>query len=294
MNFNQKLKQWQDLITQNLDQALPHAEARPMRLHEAMHHSMHAGGKRLRPILVLAAHELFPGAADPMPAALAVECIHTYSLIHDDLPAMDNSDLRRGKPSCHKAFDEATAILAGDALQPLAFEILAREYSAQPSLAVELISILSSTAGSQRLVGGQMQDLLSEGTNPSEETISYIHSNKTAAMIQTSLLLGLKTGSKGGDSRQIELMAQAGESLGLAFQAVDDLLDVTRTSKELGKDAKHDQAAGKVTWVSHVGEEKARKLASEHTERATQSVREIGGENAFLLELIAHMLTRRM
>ena len=132
-----------------------------------------------------------------MPAALAVECIHTYSLIHDDLPAMDDSDLRRGKTLlATKPLTRRPPFLPGDALQPLAFEILARGYSTNPSLAVELISILSLTAGSQKLVGGQMQDLLSEGTKPSEETISYIHSNKTAAMIQASLLLGLKTGSK--------------------------------------------------------------------------------------------------
>ncbi|MBT3636630.1 MAG: polyprenyl synthetase family protein [Opitutae bacterium] len=292
MNFTQKLKQWQDLINQSLDQCLPDSETRPARLHQAMRHSMQAGGKRLRPILVLAAHELFPSPIDPIPAALAVECIHTYSLIHDDLPAMDDSDLRRGQPTCHKAFDEATAILAGDALQPLAFEIIARGYSGEPLLALELVSILSSTAGSERLVGGQMQDLLSEGTKPSEETLSYIHANKTAAMIQASLLLGFKIGSKGSDPATIELMAQAGESLGLAFQAVDDLLDVTRSSEELGKDASHDQAAGKVTWVNHVGLDKARMLASGHTERAARFVEEIGGENTFLLELLSHMLKR--
>jgi geranylgeranyl diphosphate synthase type II len=292
MNFTQKLKQWQDLIDQSLDQCLPASDIRPARLHQAMRHSMQAKGKRLRPILVLAAHELFPSPIDPIPAALAVECIHTYSLIHDDLPAMDDSDLRRGQPTCHKAFDEATAILAGDALQPLAFDIIAQGYSSEPSLAVELISILSSTAGSERLVGGQMQDLLSEGTKPSEETLSYIHANKTAAMIRASLLLGFKIGSRGGDPAALELMAQAGESLGLAFQAVDDLLDVTSSSGELGKDAHHDQAAGKVTWVTHVGLDKARMLASQHTETAGRFVREIGGENAFLLELLSHMLKR--
>ena len=128
MNFIKKLKNWQELINNRLDQALPPAHVQPKQLHHAIRHSMSAGGKRLRPILVMAAHEIFPGDLDPMPAALAIECIHTYSLIHDDLPAMDNSDLRRGKPSCHKAFDEATAILAGDALQPLAFEILSSFY----------------------------------------------------------------------------------------------------------------------------------------------------------------------
>ena len=132
MNFSEKMKTWRDLINVRLEQALPGPSVQPGQLHRAMRHSMNAGGKRLRPILVLAAHEIFPGPHDPVPAALALECIHTYSLIHDDLPAMDDSDLRRGKPSCHRAFDEATAILAGDALQPLAFEILANSYPAEP------------------------------------------------------------------------------------------------------------------------------------------------------------------
>ena len=294
MNFTEQLKHWKDLINQSLDKSLPLSDAPPARLHEAIRHSMQAGGKRLRPILVLAAHKLFPSSIDPIPAALAVECIHTYSLIHDDLPAMDDSDLRRGQPTCHKAFDEATAILAGDALQPLAFEIIARSYSSNPSLAIELVSILSSTAGSERLVGGQMHDLLSERTKPSEEILSYIHTNKTAAMIQASLMLGFKIGSKGGDPSILRLIAKAGMSLGLAFQAVDDLLDVTSSSKQLGKDASHDEEAGKATWINHVGLDEARILASGHTYKAAQFVEDIGGDNTFLLELISHMLKRGM
>ncbi len=294
MNFTQKLYQWQDLINQSLDQCLPGSDVRPAQLHQAMRHSLQAGGKRLRPILVLAAHELFSSTLDPLPAALAIECIHTYSLIHDDLPAMDDSDLRRGLPTCHKAFDEATAILAGDALQPLAFEIISRSYSNEPSVALELVSIISRTAGSQRLVGGQMQDLLSEGTTPSEEALSFIHANKTAAMIQASLLLGFRLGSMGEDAVKLQLMAQAGESLGLAFQAVDDLLDVTRSTEDLGKDASHDEASGKVTWVTHVGLEKAQALASDHTDKAARFIKEVGGDNSFLLELLSHMLKREM
>ena len=137
MNFQEKLKKWQNLFNQRLELALPAPTLQPQRLHQAMHHSMNAGGKRLRPILTLGAHELFPSTLDPLPAAIAVECIHTYSLIHDDLPAMDNSDLRRGLPSCHKAYDEVTAILAGDAFQPLAFEILAGSYIDNPQLGIE-------------------------------------------------------------------------------------------------------------------------------------------------------------
>jgi geranylgeranyl pyrophosphate synthase len=293
MNFSKKLKTWQELINDRLDQALPAAHVQPEQLHLAIRHSVGAGGKRLRPILVMAAHEIFPGDLDPVPAALAIECIHTYSLIHDDLPAMDDSNLRRGKPSCHKAFDEATAILAGDALQPLAFEILSSFYSSDPELALDLIQILARTSGSEKLVGGQMQDLLAEGSAPNENTLSYIHTNKTAAMIEASLKMGFRLGDQGSDVDKISLIAQVGNSLGLAFQAVDDLLDITQTSDQLGKDADHDNQSGKVTWISLKGEEEARRLAREHSDNALESLITIGGESGFLSELISYMLKRK-
>ena len=293
MNFIKKLKNWQELINNRLDPALPTAHVPPKQLHHAIRHSMSAGGKRLRPILVMAAHEIFPGDLDPMPAALAIECIHTYSLIHDDLPAMDNSDLRRGKPSCHKAFDEATAILAGDALQPLAFEILSSFYFDDPELALDLIQILARTSGSKKLVGGQMQDLLAEGSTPDEEILSYIHTNKTAAMIEASLQMGFRIGGKGRDMEKISLIGKVGNSLGLAFQAVDDLLDITQTSDQLGKDAHHDNQSGKVTWISLKGEDEARRLAREHSDNALESLTSIGGESGFLSELIDYMLNRK-
>ena len=293
MNFSKKLKTWQELINNRLDQTLPAAHVQPEQLHLAIRHSMSAGGKRLRPILVMAAHEIFPSNLDPVPAALAIECIHTYSLIHDDLPAMDDSDLRRGKPSCHKAFNEATAILAGDALQPLAFEILSSFYSNEPELALDLIQILAQTSGSEKLVGGQMQDLLAEGSTPNEKTLSYIHTNKTAAMIEASLKMGFRLGDQGGDVDKISLIAQVGNSLGLAFQAVDDLLDITQTSDQLGKDAHHDNQRGKVTWISLKGEEEARRLAQEHSDNALESLISIGGESGFLSELIGYMLKRK-
>ncbi|MDA8774809.1 polyprenyl synthetase family protein [Opitutales bacterium] len=293
MNFIKKLKNWQELINNRLDQALPAAHVQPKQLHHAIRHSMSAGGKRLRPILVMAAHEIFPGDLDPMPAALAIECIHTYSLIHDDLPAMDNSDLRRGKPSCHKAFDEATAILAGDALQPLAFEILSSFYFDDPELALDLIQILARTSGSKKLVGGQMQDLLAEGSTPDEEILSYIHTNKTAAMIEASLQMGFRIGGKGRDMEKISLIGKVGNSLGLAFQAVDDLLDITQTSDQLGKDAHHDNQSGKVTWISLKGKDEARRLAREHSDKALESLTSIGGESGFLSELIDYMLNRK-
>ena len=293
MNFSEQLKSYQEQIEKHLRSDLPDSQLRPARLHEAMNYSLQAGGKRLRPVLVLAASDLFPSDKDPIPAALAVEIIHTYSLIHDDLPAMDNSDLRRGVPTCHRAFDEATAILAGDALIPLAFELLGRNYGQSPALGLKLVQLLSKAAGSQKLVGGQMEDLQAEGKKPDEQTISFVHANKTAAMIEVSLVMGLLLSNRGDDSEKIKLMAQAGTSLGLAFQAVDDLLDVTSSTKELGKDASHDKEAGKMTWVSMLGLEKARALASEYTESALQCIRDIGGENKFLLELAEYMLRRK-
>ena len=292
MNFEEQLSAKVEQVNCSLLEALPNREVKPARLHEAIRHSSEAGGKRLRPVLLLAAHDLFPGTGDPMAAALAIECIHTYSLIHDDLPAMDDSDTRRGQPSCHKAFDEATAILAGDALQPMAFELLAKGYHNSPEVAVDLVRMLAETAGSEQLVGGQMQDLLSEGEEPDADNLGYIHQNKTAAMIRASLQMGFRLGEKGGDLALMGLMAEAGLSLGLAFQAVDDLLDVTRTSEELGKDAAHDAESGKVTWVGLLGERKARELATKHTEDALGKLEEVGGDNAFLLELVKRMLDR--
>jgi geranylgeranyl pyrophosphate synthase len=243
-------------------------------------------------VLLHAAYDLFPGSTDPMPAAIAIECIHTYSLIHDDLPAMDDSDTRRGQPACHKAFDEATAILAGDALQPMAFELLAKGYQDIPEVSVDLVRMLAETAGSEQLVGGQMQDLLSEGQEPDVGNLEFIHQNKTAAMIRASLQMGFRLGEKGGDEDLITIMGEAGNSLGLAFQAVDDLLDVTQTSEELGKDAAHDAESGKVTWIGLLGEEKARALANKHTQDTITRLEEVGGDNAFLLELVRRMLER--
>ncbi len=293
MNFKEKLSQWQVQVNQSLKKCLPSGDVHPERLHQAIRYSLDAGGKRLRPILVLAAHELFPNEQNPMPAALAVECIHTYSLIHDDLPAMDNSDLRRGLSTCHKAFDEATAILAGDALQPIAFELLARGYRDDPLLGMDLVSILAQTAGSQKLVGGQMQDLISEGKQPDAENLYYIHENKTAAMIRASLEMGFRIGGMGEDDDRMSKIQEAGTALGHAFQAVDDLLDVTSSSEELGKDAHHDSEQGKVTWVTLKGEHAARELAADYTERARHALEALGGDLSFLLDLTSYMLNRK-
>ena len=292
MNFLEQLSQKVLRVNQSITDWLPGKEVHPARLHEAIMYSIDAGGKRLRPVLLMGAYDLFSSDRDPLPAALAIELIHTYSLIHDDLPAMDDSDTRRGQPSSHKHFDEATAILAGDALQPMAFEILAKGYAEDPKLTVDLVRMLAETAGSQMLVGGQMQDLLSEGMEPDEGNLQYIHANKTAAMIRAALQMGFRLGNRGGDDELLHAMGEAGLSLGMAFQAVDDLLDVTGTSEQLGKDAAHDADSGKVTWVGLLGEKKARELAAKHTEDAIEEIKRVGGENAFLLELVKRMLDR--
>src|SRR5882724_3597642 len=184
MDFSTKLNILIAQVDQGLDTIVPSASTRPARIHEAMRYSLQAGGKRLRPVFVLAAAELCgPDAYNAIPAAVAVECVHTYSLIHDDLPCMDNDDLRRGRPTAHKQFDEATALLAGDALLTQAFIILAQQYRATPALAHRLIAELADAAGSEHLIGGQMEDLAAEKTQASPDQLEFIHLNKTAAMI---------------------------------------------------------------------------------------------------------------
>ncbi len=291
--FDELLQQRRSQVDEALDRFLPPADAPPPRLHQAMRHSVQAGGKRLRPMLVLSAHGLFPSARDPMPAALAVECLHTYSLVHDDLPAMDDSALRRGQPTCHTAYDEATAILVGDALLTLAFQILADSYADDPTLSVALARALSLAAGSSQLIGGQMDDLLAENEKrPAAELISSIHARKTAALIAVSLEMGALLGDQGDNHDVITQTRRMGLSLGYAFQAVDDLLDATAQTLKLGKSADHDAARGKSTIVSAHGIEEALRIASEHTEAALDSCRELGGDNAFLLQLIEWLGSR--
>jgi geranylgeranyl pyrophosphate synthase len=272
-----------------------------------MRHSLHAGGKRLRPVLALAAAGL--GARTPedsvqlvtdtLPAAAALECVHTYSLIHDDLPCMDDDDLRRGRPTCHRAFDEPTALLAGDALLTQAFVILSTAYAGRPTLAATLVRELANAASGLRLVGGQMQDLMAERppgpgglaapANPAD--LEFIHLNKTAAMLEASLVCGGLVG--GLNSAELETLRRAGRDLGLAFQIVDDVLDATTNTATLGKTAGKDARAGKATYVSLHGVATARRLAAERTEAALASLRALPGDTAFLLELASGMLVRK-
>lgn len=292
MDFPAELKRRVARVERGLDLHVPPATTRPARLHAAMRYSLEAGGKRLRPVLVLAAAEAF-GARDDtaLPAAVAVECIHTYSLIHDDLPCMDNDDLRRGRPTAHKAFDEATALLAGDALLTHAFALLATAYAAQPPLAAALVRELADAAGSRRLIGGQMEDLLAEKkADATADELEFIHLNKTAAMIEVSLVMGGLIG--GATEPQLAALRQAGRHLGLAFQIVDDILDATADSATLGKTAGKDAKADKTTYVKLHGLEASRRFAAAQTEAALGALAALGCEQAFLTALVKSLVSR--
>ena len=293
MDFSAEFKLRTDRIEDAIDRHLPAADTRPGRLHAAMRYSLQAGGKRLRPTLVTAAAELFDpaGRTDPLPAAVAVECVHTYSLIHDDLPCMDNDDLRRGRPTAHKAFDEATALLAGDALLTYAFELIAASYAAQPALAHAVSRELADAAGSRRLIGGQMADLLAERkADATPDDLEFIDLNKTAAMIEASLIIGGRCGA--ADEADLTRLREAGRHLGMAFQIVDDVLDATADSATLGKTAGKDVRSGKTTFVKIHGLEKSRQFARERTDRAVAAFRGLPGNPAFLIQLTESMAER--
>jgi geranylgeranyl diphosphate synthase type II len=276
-----------------IDRLLPAPTEPSTRLHEAMRYAMQGGGKRLRPVLVLAAARLLEKApsCDPLPAAVAVECVHAYSLVHDDLPCMDNDDLRRGRPTTHRAFDEATALLAGDALLTRAFGILAEAYAGTPALANALVIELAGAAGSRRLVGGQMEDLVAEkGPGATPATLNFIHLNKTAAMIEASLAMGGLCA--GAQAPEIEILRGAGRELGLAFQIVDDILDATSDTATLGKTAGKDVRAGKATYVSVHGIDAARRFARERSEAAVAALLRLPGDTRFLVSLSEGLLGR--
>jgi geranylgeranyl diphosphate synthase type II len=280
-------------VEAGIDALLPAAADPSARLHEAMRYAMQSGGKRLRPVLVLAAARLFETeeSAEALPAAVAVECVHAYSLVHDDLPCMDNDDLRRGRPTAHRAFDEATALLAGDALLTRAFGIIADAYSQRPSLAIALVGELAGAAGSRRLVGGQMEDLLAEksgGATP--EGLRFIHLNKTAAVIEASLAMGGLCAD--APPAALAILREAGRELGLAFQIVDDILDATSDTATLGKTAGKDARAGKATYVSVHGIDAARSFARTRSDAAVEALRRLPGDTAFLTALAGGLLGR--
>ncbi len=291
MDFKTQFEAYLHRVNQGLRTLVPETGTRPQRLHEAIRYSLDAGGKRLRPVLCLAAADLAAAKADALAAGIALECVHTYSLIHDDLPCMDDDDLRRGRPTVHKAFDEATALLAGDALLTHAFALLATHYASEPVLAAALVRELAEAAGSRRLIGGQMADLLAEKqASISAEDLDFIHLNKTAAMIEAALVMGGLCGGSGPDD--LERLRRAGRHTGLAFQIIDDILDVTSDSATLGKTAGKDLAADKTTYVKHHGLDTAQRIAHEQTQAALEALKAIPGGAPFLFHLVSGMEKR--
>jgi len=256
------------LVDAALDRLLPPETAQPPGLHKAMRYSIFAGGKRLRPILAMAAAEAAGARPETvLDEACSLELIHTYTLIHDDLPAMDNDDFRRGMPTSHKAFGEAVAILAGDALQTQAFGLLARAHRSlrhSPERLIEVIGMLAGACGSQGVIGGQVVDIESEGRPVSREMLDYIHAHKTGKLIHAAVMLGAILGGA-TQARQADL-SRYGEAIGLAFQITDDILDVVSTSEQLGKTAGKDAQAGKATYPSLLGMEEARRMQQHYFE----------------------------
>ena len=262
--FNAYIARVNAAIEQALDKSVPMMY--PERLHESMRYSLLAGGKRIRPALCLAACELVGGEmATAMPTACALEMIHTMSLIHDDLPSMDNDDFRRGKPTNHKVYGEEMAILAGDALLSHAFEYIGRETKGvSADKVVRVIVDVAKCVGSEGLVGGQVVDIDSEGAGPENvtiETLQYIHAHKTGALLEVSVTAGAILG--GASEEQIGKLERYAQSIGLAFQVVDDILDCTQSSEQLGKTAGKDEAVGKATYPSLVGLEESRRIAAD-------------------------------
>jgi geranylgeranyl diphosphate synthase, type II len=280
-----------EAVNRALDQYLPKAKARPATLHQAMRYSLFAGGKRLRPVLCLAAAEACGGSvAAAMALACAVECIHTYSLIHDDLPAMDNDDYRRGKLTNHKVFGEGIAILAGDALLTQAFEIAAQCQSWPRYSHQDVMLELARAAGSLQLIAGQVADLEGEGKDLSASQLQYIHERKTSALLACSVRLGGM--SANCTTRQLDALTVFGYNVGLAFQIIDDILDVTQTSEKLGKTAGKDIAARKATYPSIVGLDQSHRIAKRLTRRAFDALGVFRGRATALAALADHLLKR--
>jgi geranylgeranyl diphosphate synthase, type II len=292
MNLKTYLLTRQSVIDRALDRYLPKANTKPATLHRAMRYSLFAGGKRLRPILCLAAAESCRGKIDDaLPFACALECIHTYSLVHDDLPSMDNDDFRRGRPTCHKAFGEGIAVLAGDALLTIAFEIVSR---AKPRPRYDMSTLLREiavAAGSRKLIAGQVADLEAEGKNVNRRELQFIHENKTAAILKSSVRLGAM--SANADAGQLSAITRFGERLGLAFQIIDDILDVTQTSEVLGKSAGKDAAAHKATYPAVIGLEKSRAEAKRLTREAHDVLSVFSACGAEPLHALANYLLER-
>ena len=274
-----------------LDVFLPKAKERPATIHAAMRYSVFAGGKRLRPVLCLAAAEACGGEFSlALPPACAVELMHTYSLVHDDLPAMDDDDLRRGRPTCHKVYGEGMAILCGDALLTEAFIVIGQTVATKRYNTRDYMTELAVTGGSRKLIGGQVMDLEGEGKKLTKRDLVRIHEAKTAALLTTSLRLGAMTAN--ATPAKLEALTLFGHALGLAFQVIDDILDVTQSTEVLGKTAGKDQAVEKSTYPAIIGLEASRKEAVRLTAVAMDALNPLGKSAERLREVATHLLKR--
>ena len=295
MDITRYLNRKRDDVDRFLEQVVPPASTPPITLHESMRYSLFAGGKRVRPILAIAAAEAM-GATSPavLPVASSLELIHTYSLIHDDLPAMDNDDFRRGRLTNHKVFGEAMAILAGDALLTLAFDLCSREDlvdGMEPARQVRIIQELAIGSGHIGMVGGQVFDIQAENRDIDLATLQTIHRHKTGMLIRSAVRMGALVG--GASPKQLEQLTGYGEDVGLAFQIADDVLNVTGTREELGKDANTDAKRGKKTYPTFYGVDGARKLADECVNRAIDRLMSFGTPADPLRDLAKYITSRK-
>jgi geranylgeranyl diphosphate synthase, type II len=287
------LEQGRLLTDAALDRLIPEETQHPVSIHKAMRHSVFAGGKRLRPVLCMEAARMIAGS---LPVGIeelgaALEMLHTYSLIHDDLPALDNDDLRRGRPTCHKAFGEAIAILAGDALQTQAYEVLAQLQCPADARVRIIEEIARGTGTVNGMIGGQVVDLEAEHTQPTAEMLEYIHRSKTAALITASLVSGGLYA--GGNDCEVKKLRAFGQSVGLAFQIVDDILDVTQTSEQLGKTAGKDTAAQKATYPGLFGVDESLRKAESLVKAAFEQLQSFGERAATVKELARYLVERK-
>jgi len=292
MTLKEFFAEQQARVDAALDRFTPAATAHPETIHKAMRHSLFAGGKRIRPILCIsAAAAVSDDSAAVMHAACSLEMIHTYSLIHDDLPALDNDDFRRGKPTCHKVYGDAMAILAGDALFTLAIQTLTLIETGDTARVVALIRELSFASGTvEGMIGGQVTDIEGERQTPTAELLDSIHRAKTGALLRASVRMGGI--AAGGDAAQIEALSRYGEHVGLAFQIVDDILDVEESSEALGKTAGKDAAQGKITFPAVYGLDRSRAMAQEQCRLSHDALAPFG-EGARRLHEIADLIVQR-
>ncbi len=292
MNVSEYLAAQTEKVNRALERWAPPEDRAPSTIHRAMRYSLFAGGKRIRPVLAMAACDAVSECMDGIEdAACALEMIHTYSLIHDDLPAMDNDDLRRGRPTCHKVFGEGIAILAGDALLTLAFETLAKLPDCRPERRARIIAEVAAASGSVGgMIAGQVEDIEGEGETPTRERLESIHRGKTGALLRASVRLGGIY--SGASDLQYEALSIYGDHVGLAFQIVDDILDVEQSSEQLGKTAGKDVAQGKITFPAVYGIAESREMADEQLELALSAVEPFGNRAHWLREL-ATLIVRR-